>query len=284
MVVGVDIGGSGVRAAQVRDGVVGPVCTQDLRSRDVSAILKAVSEAVRGCGGGDRVGVGVPGFVDRGIVRASPNFPALSDTDLAGLLVETLGVPVVVDNDANCAALGCWHLRGAREELVVLTLGTGVGGGVISNGQLLRGARGTGAELGHVFVGGDRPCGCGGVGCVEQYLGTVGLMASAAALGRTVEDGETVVRAAEEGEEWALTVMDQAADALGRALTIYVNLFAPDAVVLTGGLAAARPLLEPRALAWLRDHGIAASVDNTRLEWMGRADDLSIRGAAMLRY
>lgn len=237
-------------------------------------MIDAIAALVEPLGAGP-VGVGMPGFVDGGVVRGSPNFPGWVDVDLQGRLSERLGVPVRVDNDANCAALGAWD---GEEELILLTLGTGVGGGVISHSHLLRGACGVGAEVGHIPVGGDQPCNCGGVGCLETWCSTAGLRARS---GRDV-DGEAIVAAARSGEVWARSLLDEAATALGRGLVTLTNLFNPDRILIVGGLAGARDLLGPPAEAWLRARGVRPATERVRIEWGGRADELAIRGAAAL--
>jgi glucokinase len=280
-VIGVDVGGGGVRAAVVEDGVVGPVTRLSLRSRDIEAVTYAIKMLVRGVGlDADSVGVGMPGFVRDGVVVASPNFPDWEQVPLAALLSEALGKPVAVENDANAAALGAWLRNGGSGDLVQLTLGTGVGGGVVQGGRLLRGAGGTGAELGHIYVGGERPCGCGGVGCLETWCSTVGLVAAAAERGHTVRLGHEVVLAARAGEAWAIEVMTEAGFALGRGLTTLVNLFNPDVVRLCGGLAAAQDLLAPHAEGWMRRHCVQASVERVEIVWAWRADEDAIFGAA----
>lgn len=278
--IGVDIGGSGVRAGLVEDGrVVRSVC-EALPERSVEGVVATVARAVDRLGVQGPVGVGVPGFVHRQAVIASPNFPAWRDVPFGDVLAQRLGRSVIIENDANCATLGIWRERGRPEHLVVLTLGTGVGGGVISEGHLLRGARGTGAELGHVYAGGDAPCGCGGVGCLEQWCGTVGLQRLAAAEGRSIVDGRDLVEAAERGQEWAAQVLRRAAEGLGRGLVTLVNVFNPDLLVIAGGLARADAWLAPPSEAWLRQFGIRASVDHVRVEWEGPADRFAILGAA----
>lgn len=282
-VVGVDIGGSGVRAALVdAHGQLGEVWRVRLTDRDLSSVVGAVATLVRELGGADAVGAGVPGFVSDGRVLASPNFPTWRDVAFRDALERALSVPVVVENDANTAAWGAWVRGGRAGDLVLLTLGTGVGGGVVSGGQLLRGAGGTGAELGHVYVGGERRCRCGGVGCLETVCSTVGLLATARESGVEVADGAEVVRLAEQGDPWARGALDGAGRALGRGLVTLVNLFNPDRVAIAGGLSAARPWLEEPAMAWLRSHGIGPSVRRVHLSWEGRADAFAILGAAEL--
>ena len=279
--IGVDVGGTGVRAAAIGDdGAMGPVVRLPLADRRVATVVDAVAAAVEGAGGADRVGVGVPGFVRQGVVLGSPNFPEWRDVPLKASLEARLSVPVTVENDANAAALGCWALRGRREDLVLLTLGTGVGGGVVTEGRLLRGAGGTGAELGHIHVGGDRRCGCGGIGCLETWVSNGGLVKGAADRGEVVQDAAAVVARAEAGEAWAQDVVREAGEALGKGLVTFVNLFNPDVVVISGGLTAAEHLLRPPSDAWLRRYGIRPSVEWCSIVWEGRADPFAITGAA----
>lgn len=280
-VVGVDIGGTGVRAARVdADGGIGSAVRRAPADRDPDSVIAAVVDAVRETGPANAVGVGCPGFIRDGVVVASPNFPSWRDVSLAERLSAALSVRVVVENDANAAALGAWWLRGAREDLVMLTLGTGVGGGVVTGGRLLRGSNGLGAELGHVYAGGDMRCPCGGVGCLETWCGTAGLVRRARALGHPIDDGRALVAAAEAGEPWATALLGDAGTALGRALVGFVNVFAPRVVLLAGGMTAARTWLAPPAEGWLHAHGIAPAVRQVEVVWEGPADGFAIAGAA----
>lgn len=280
MEVGVDIGGSGVRAGTVApDGGVSDVRRVRLADRDPDTVIAAVVEAI-GERRPARVGVGVPGFVRGRTVLASPNFPAWRDFDLGARLEERLGVGVAVENDANAAAVGAWARGGRQGDLVLLTLGTGVGGGIVSGGRLLRGSTGTGAEVGHLWAGGERPCGCGGQGCLETWCSTNGLRRAAEEAGHTVADGEEVVVEARAGAPWAVAAVTEAGRRLGLGLVTLVNLFEPDVIALAGGLSLASDLLGPPAEGWLRRYGIRPNAERVRLQWLGRADDLAIAGAA----
>lgn len=277
--LGVDIGGTGVRAARV-DGarVTTDVHRAELEHRSVDEVVQAVA-GLHDRLGGSRVGVGVPGFVTpHGVVVASPNFPTWNAVPLAELLAEATGVPASVGNDANLAALGVWRARGGHEDLILLTLGTGVGGAVILDGRPLTGRGGTAAELGHIHVGGDRVCGCGGRGCLEMWCGTVGLIAAARERGREVQAGAEVVDAAAAGDGWALEVFEEAAIHLGKGLVTLVNTFAPEVVVIGGGLTAARPFLAP-AEDYLRAFGVPPSTASVQIVWEGPVDSFAIRGA-----
>lgn len=278
--VGIDIGGSGVRAGVVDgEGRVHDVVRVRLDDRRAGTVVDAVAAAV-GDRPAERIGVGVPGFVRGRVVVASPNFPDWRDLPLGDLLERRMGVPVVVENDANAAALGAWRELGGEGDLVLLTLGTGVGGGIVTGGRLFRGSTGTGAELGHVHVGGDRPCGCGGVGCLEQWCSTNGLRASAREAGHDVADGQQVVEACRRGEAWAVEAVREGGRRLGIGLVTLANVLEPDVFAFAGGLSLAQDLLEPPALDWLRRYGIRANVERLRFHWLGRADHLAIAGAA----
>jgi glucokinase len=279
-VVGVDVGGSGVRAATVSArGDVGPVQRVVLPDREVETVVRAVASVVEAHGGADAIGVGVPGFVRGGVVRASPNFPSWRDVDIARRLADATGARVAVENDANAAALGHVAQRGDGRDLVLLGLGTGVGGGIVLGGHLRRGANGAAAELGHLHVGGDAVCGCGNRGCLETWAGTVGLVARARALGREVSDGKGVVDAAAAGEAWAAGLLADAGRALGVAMGLLVNTLAPDVIVVSGGLVAAERWLRPAADAALAASSVAAARDGLTVDWLPGSDTWAIAGA-----
>ncbi|TVQ91005.1 MAG: ROK family protein [Deltaproteobacteria bacterium] len=281
MIVGVDIGGSGVRAARVEQGrIVDEIRRVGLDDREPNHVVQIVASLARELGA-TALGVGVPGFVHRGVVLGSPNFPSFDRLPLQDLLQEATRLPVIVGNDANVAALGVWAERGGREDLILLTLGTGVGGGVVLGGRLLEGAGGTGAELGHLHVGGERRCGCGGLGCLETWCGTVGLLAIAAERGQKLSDGAAIVKAAEQGQEWAVEVLGQASLHLGKGLISLVNLFNPEVIVLAGGLAEAGHWFQP-AERYMRRYAILPSAELVQVVWGGRADRWAILGAGAL--
>jgi glucokinase len=281
--LGVDVGGTGVRAALVSaDGQLeSPIERRALADRSVQAVVAAVSALATSWGAPSHVGLGIPGFVRSGRVLASPNFPEWQDVPIGEHLEAVLRCPVSVENDANAAAYGAWLARGACQDLVLLTLGTGVGGGVVSGGRLLRGAGGTGGEVGHIYVGGVARCGCGGVGCLETWCSDVGFSRLAEEYGHSGLRAAEVVARADAGESWAEQACERVAEHLGRGLVTLVNLFNPDLLVLSGGLAAAQHRLNPGAQRWFQAHGIAASVEWVRWEWEGRADAFAITGAAL---
>jgi glucokinase len=227
--------------------------------------LAGVARAV--CGGGELagVGVGVPGLVDRsGVLRFAPNLPGVADMAIQSPLEAALGVPVRVDNDATCAVWGERQLGAAHgyDDVVLATLGTGIGGGVVAGGRLLRGANGFAGEIGHMVVDPDGPpCPCGQQGCWERFASGSGLGAlakRAAAEGRAGRvlalaggdpasvRGEHVSVAAAEGDAEACAVFADFGWWVALGLANLANVFDPQAFVLGGGLVeAGELLLEP---------------------------------------
>ena len=207
-------------------------------------------------------GVGIAGLVDRdGILRFAPNLPGVVSFDVAAPLRDATGLPVAVDNDANCATLAEHRVgAGARaDDLVLVTLGTGIGGGVIAGGALQRGAAGFAGEPGHMVVDPNGPpCPCGRRGCWERYASGSGLGrlardaayagradAVVALAGGDPEDvrGEHVTSAASDGDADAIAVLRDFAWWVALGVSNLQNLLDPEVVVIGGGLADAGELL-----------------------------------------
>ncbi len=194
------------------------------------------------------VGVGAAGFVDRaGTVLFAPHLSWRGEP-LQDVLMRRLGLPVVVDNDANAAAHAETRFGAARgkRQAVCVTLGTGIGGAVVVDGRVMRGAHGLAGEFGHMQVVPDgRPCECGQVGCWEQYCSGKALARAVAEAGpgpRPVS-GPDITRAAAAGEPWALAAFDEVGRWLGVGLAGLVSAFDPEVVVVGGGLSDAGDLL-----------------------------------------
>lgn len=250
--VGIDIGGTKLLALAVDENgaVVGRERLTTPRG-DPDALVGTIVEAARGLAHGVPVGVGVAGIVARdGTLRYGPNLD-VTDLPLQARLEEQLDATVTVRNDATVALYG--ELRAGAgqgyEHVVMITLGTGVGGAVFTEGVLVEGANGMGGELGHVpVVDGGRRCPCGNHGCLEAYAsGTViGARAREAIDATDVEtvlreqqdvDGKQVTLAALDGDEFALSVLREAGYWLGVGLVGIVNAFDPAVVVVGGGAA-----------------------------------------------
>jgi glucokinase len=263
----------------------------------------AAAAGVLGGEGLDGVGVGVASMVDfaAGRIVTSVNLP-LRDVALRDVLQERFGVPVVVDNDATAATVG-EHAFGAGagvREMLMLTLGTGVGGGIIAGGHPHRGHSGAAAELGHLIVEADGPrCpgpGCPNRGCLEAYVSGTAMGAAArtaaeagpgSALGRALAAGATVdgpllTRLAQEGDAEAIAVVTRVGEYLGLGLVTLVNVFNPELVVVGGGAAAAGELLLAPARRVLAARGLRPQRDEVRVLPARFGNDAGMVGAAAL--
>lgn len=269
--IGIDVGGTGVRAVAVlADGRrAGKVHRAPLKSRERSEVLGRVVDVVaqataevRGRVAG--IGVGLPAFLElpEGIVRLAPNLPELNGWKAAEELESALRCPVAVENDANAAAFGeHWLGVGAeRDPFLLLTLGTGVGGGIVLNGEVLHGRRGMAAELGHVTVYHDgAPCGCGSRGCLEAHASATAIVRMFMEETARMEEAafrevygprdkvtaQGLAELAARGDGPAFTAFAKAGTALGIAVATLVHVFDPAAVALGGSVAAAWDLLFP---------------------------------------
>ena len=277
VVVGVDIGGTSTGLAFVdRQGAVlaqtaiatrgqEPAQALVLRVRDAIVGLEArLPEPCRMQG----IGVGVPNANHhKGTVESPVNLAWGESTDLAALVRQQFAVPVAITNDANAAAIGEMLFGGARgmRDFIVITLGTGLGSGIIVNGELVHGANGSAGELGHTIVDPEgRRCACGNRGCLETYVSARGLCRTVGALlaERTEPSAlrETsplelssrmVFDAARAGDPIALAAFDRTARILGMKLADAVAHTGPEAIFLFGGLAAAGELLLEPARGYL---------------------------------
>jgi glucokinase len=262
--VGVDVGGTKCLAVALESGRIVGECRVPTPVGEES-VLDAIADAATTVAGAGRilgVGVGVPGLVDRaGVLRFAPNLPGVNDLPIAAELESRLGLPVKADNDATCAAWGERQLGAAQgyDDVVLVTLGTGIGGGIVAAGRLVRGANGFAGEVGHMVIDANgSPCPCGQRGCWERYasgggLGRLGQRAAAEGraprvLARAGGDpelvrGEHVTMAAAEGDAGAQAVLAELGWWVAQGLANLANVFDPQAFVLGGGLVEAGELL-----------------------------------------
>ena len=271
--------------------------------RGADAILDTLGALVADMGGVDTLGIGVPGLVTRhGVLRAAPNLVGIADFAVGPLLSERLGLEVDVDNDATCAAVAEWMVGAGRgaSDLVMVTLGTGIGGGVVAGGRLVRGANGFAGEIGHMVVDPDGPpCPCGRRGCWERYASGSGLgeLAREAAIGgrlaRVVHlaggdpervRGEDVRVAAEEGDPDALAVIDEFAHWVAVGLVSLTNALDPEMFVLGGGLAASPEVYVGPIARWFHELLYAPELrPHPRLVFATLGEHAGAVGAALLR-
>jgi glucokinase len=246
--IGLDLGGTKILA-----GVVAPdgsvvrrrerATPQDSQEHVLAELEAAVAELLDDSVGG--IGIGAPSPIDQenGVVVRCVNLP-LENAPLRDRMHERFGIPVGLDNDANAAAIGEWRAGAGRgeDDVVMLTLGTGVGGGVISGGKAFRGRNGVGAEFGHIVIVHDgRPCqgACTGHGHLEAYVsGSAATVAAREAFGPSA-DAHRLVRLADEGDAVAKELLEDVGRHLGSGIGSFVNVFAPQLVVLGGGFGVA---------------------------------------------
>ena len=262
-VVGMDIGGTNTVFGIVdsRGNVLASDSIKTQQHEDVNEYVEAVCAKllpmVEQFGGPDKIkgmGVGAPnGNYYSGTIEFAPNLPWKGVIPLAAMFEERLGIPTALTNDANAAAIGEMTYGAARgmKDFIMITLGTGVGSGIVINGQLVYGHDGFAGELGHVMVEKDgRICGCGRKGCLETYCSATGVARTAReflvarsepSLLRNVPAEEIqskdVYDAAVKGDKLAQDIFQFTGDILGRALANFIAFSSPEAIILFGGLA-----------------------------------------------
>jgi glucokinase len=303
VVLGVDVGGTKIAVAAVDGVTVRDSIERPTEVGSTAALLDGLEEAVRmmmgRAGQPTAIGVGVPSQIEyaTGTVETSVNIP-LTGVPLRSELGRRFGVPVVVDNDANCAALAEAHILG-EDDLVMLTLGTGVGGGVVSGGMTFRGAHGLGAELGHFTLNPDGPpCpgNCPNRGCIEAYCSGQALERDATEMAADRPDSELarligadgrvsgpeLVSAAEGRDPDALLIFENFARMLGIALAGYVNVFEPDRLAIGGGLSRASDLFLDRAVQEAQTRALPALWRRTTIALAQGGADAGVIGAGVL--
>ena len=308
--IGVDVGGTNIRMGIVTpDGrILNKIQYPTDMSRGgmammeglVSRIQDFVREETREVHLEIRIGIGIAGPVDmrRGVLIAPPNLPDLHGFPLREFLQEKISLPTAIENDANAFTLGEGWKGAARGALNYcgITLGTGVGGGIMVAGKILHGAEGLGGEVGHMVLNPEGPlCGCGGRGCLEVYASGSGIRRmileaiensdGKGIVHKSKEDlrkitSEEVFEAAQKGDEIALKVFNQMGGYLGLGLVNLVNLFNPEKIVIGGKVSRAWDFFIERAkeVVWERAmKGLREKVEIVQAEC---GDDAGILGAA----
>jgi glucokinase len=296
--IGLDLGGTNLRAAAIdRSGKVLERRATDTnpeagREAMIGHMVNAIA-ALRSAHGAEDlagIGIGVPGFIQLkdGVIRNSNNLACLENFPLRDEIEHRLGARVILENDANAAALGEKWMGAGREveDLVMLTLGTGIGGGIVSGGKIVHGYLGMAGEIGHITViPGGNPCGCGNQGCLEKHASATAItgMASMLHLGDNLTSRE-VYDLAVGGNELAHRIFISVGEALGVALAMLVNTFNFPLYLLSGGVLAAWNLFAPPMLEEVRRRSFAYRASDTRIEKAALGNEAGLYGAACLPW
>jgi len=305
--VGVDVGGTKLAVATLADGTLAEPVVRRTERGGAEGLIEEIVAAVRAAApdGCEAVGVGLPSVIEfaTGRVRSSVNVP-LQDVALREVLGERLGLPVYVDNDATLAALAEASEGGriTARDLVMLTVGTGVGGGLVLNGRVYRGVTGAAGEVGHTIVGAELERGAPPssgfpqAGALESYASGTALdrLAAAAAaaepdsaLGRLAAeggevDGRDAVEAAKQGDAAARRVLTVLGERLGIGITNAINTFDPDVVAIGGGVSAAGELLLGPARETARRFVLPGVGERTEIRVSRHGPKAGVLGAAVL--
>lgn len=288
--VGVDVGGTKVEVAVLEDGRLGEPRTRPTELESPEALVDQLQEAIEEVLPADAVGIGIPSVVDfaTGTARSSVNIP-LENVPLRKILRKRLGVPVYVDNDATVAAVAEAHGPDAKVDvrhLVMLTLGTGVGGGIVIDGHIYRGATGAAAELGHMLLavdledGAPEPHGVPRPGSLEWLASGRALDRLAAARG--LKDGRGAVEAAERGESAGLECLRILGERLGIGIANLVLALEPDVVAIGGGVSAAGEMLVHHARETAERFYLRGVGTHTEIRVARHGPEAGVLGAALM--
>jgi glucokinase len=302
--IGVDIGGTKIAAAVVTpEGNILSEVRYPTQAAPLNRLIETVAQAITEVKDGFEVGgvcVAVPGRIlaSENKVISAPNLHEIEDIRLDEEIGRRTGLMVTVENDANAAAWGEFRFGAGRglQHMVSITLGTGVGGGIITHGMLLRGAQGAGGELGHVTIDPTGPrCGCGNYGCLEALASGTAIQRrarevanerSTSALGRLAIErqvlGEDVTRLAQEEDDASISVLEETGRWLGIGLAGFVNTFNPEVIAVGGGASQAGELIleSARKEVQLRASSPARDLVETKEATLG--PESGVLGAAAL--
>jgi glucokinase len=311
VLLGIDIGGTNIKIGCLDSGLkiidkVSKLNRSDIEPQEMVELIVADCKKLLAQAGlvfaqVQSIGVGSPGPLDpkSGILKSAPNLKKFHNTPLREMLSKKMGKPVVLENDANAA---CWgeRIAGAGsggDDMVFLTLGTGIGGGIVSNGQLIRGTSGEAAELGHIIIyPGGRLCGCGQRGCVEAYASATNTAKRAienlqqnnkSTLKKILETNgkitcKDVFGCAQQGDEFAKQMVEQTAEALGLVCVNILHVTQPQRIVFGGGMIAAGKYLLDKIQYHFDKYIWTIKKEDIQLCFATLGEDAGIIGAAAL--
>lgn len=297
--IGVDVGGTNIKLGLVSSSgriiaktnlvtktyIHHPRHLIDALVAAIRALIQENGKTIKDIAG---IGIGLPGLIDvsQGNVIFMPNIPGWKNIPLRRIIQTQLKLPVFIDNDVNLVALGEWKLGAGKryKNLVCITLGTGVGGGLVLNGELYRGEGFVAGEIGHIPLNERGPgCNCGGIGCFERYVGNHILMAKAAKMFNKknirIED---VFDLANRGDVRAVRFWRETATHIGNALIGVINLLNPRLIVIGGGVANNYKFLEKTIQKVIRRRAMKIQRDMVRIVRARLGDEAGILGAHIL--
>jgi glucokinase len=292
-VIGVDLGGTKLLAGTVDSSLhvhhrTHRIAAEIGTAQLLDTIVDAVREAREAADGEvEGVGFGIPSLIDseRGIAVSTVHLP-IRDLPFRDLMAERLGMPVFVDNDATAAMLAEWRFGAALDcsDALLLTIGTGIGGGMVAGGMLLRGAQGAAAEFGHMTIDFDGPlCPCGAHGCLEAFVSGTALAREARALGLELTAAQ-VAELAHDGHAGAGALVTEMGTRLGTGIANLVNAFNPEVVVVGGGVLALGDLLLGPARDEVARRALAPSRDLVRIVPTRFGAESGMLGAAVMAF
>ncbi len=309
MILACDLGGTNLRMAVVdaEGKILHLLKAETPKAERAAEVVRAIVEAAAACRAAVRqlgeariLAAAVPATINaaEGIILKSPNIPALNEFQFSAAVSNELHLPVILENDANAAAIGEQAFGAAKgfQNVVVVTLGTGVGGGIIINGGILRGVDGTAGEIGHIcVVPGGAPCGCGSVGCVEQYASATAVVRLVCELINQYPNSVLhdqirltsldVYQAGIAGDELALEVFRRMGFYLGAALADLVNILNPEVIVIGGGASAAWDLFIGHVREQIRRHAFREPAATVKIVRAALGDDTAgILGASKTAF
>ncbi|MDD4953411.1 MAG: ROK family protein [Candidatus Omnitrophica bacterium] len=296
-ILGVDLGATNLRVALFDLGCgikkKDSFSTVDFRNKEdlIRAIVCGANSIIERSGLERKnilgLGLGVPGPVDvkKGIIHFLPNIPGWRQVRIKKILQERLGMPVSLDNDAKLMCLAEYKLGQARgfKNALCLTLGTGVGGGLVLGGRLYRGADNAAGEIGHIPINGKGPrCNCGGIACLESYIGNHRIMHRAAGVFKRRISLEELSALAKKQNKKALRIWREAAGNLGIALSGVVNLLNLDAIVIGGGVSASGRILFDTVRQTIKRRAMSVQAKRVKVFKTKLGNDAGLIGAAIL--
>ncbi|MEA2287957.1 MAG: glucokinase [Solirubrobacteraceae bacterium] len=288
--IGVDVGGTKVSVAVLENGVLSPPSIRPTDLASSEALVDQLVEAISSQGPGTAVGIGLPSVIDfaTGTARSSVNIP-LQGVPLRHILTERLGIPTFVDNDATVAALAEAHdddMRPIADIVIMFTIGTGVGGGIVIGGRIFRGATGAAPEIGHTIIAAQLDDGAPAAAPFPQPASleyhAAGRALDRLGLERGIGDGHAVVAAARAGDPDAQEAMRILGESLGIGIANAINTFDPDLVVVGGGVSNAGEMLLGPARESARRFVLNGVGTRTDIRLARYGPQAGVRGATLL--